>query len=153
MRGEVYPCPTGCGRPLMSKVKLIAQNSFKVMKTLIPLFFLANIASVFLEYFIPEGLVYSILGENVWVSIPLATLLGVLAPLPRYATYPLASTLFRMGASIGAVSSLIWGEVILGSLDRDVIEFKYFGWRSFVARLLLSIGFTILGGFAVEVLL
>lgn len=135
------------------KATLIARNSVKAMRTIVPLFFLANIASVFLEHYMPRDLVYAILGENVWVAIPLATILGVLAPLPRYATYPLASTLFRMGASIGAVSSLIWGEVILGSLDRDILEFKYFGWRSFVARLLLSIVFTILGGFAVEVLL
>ena len=123
------------------------------MKTLIPIFLLANIASVFLEHYIPKDIVHSILGENRFVSILLATILGVLAPLPRYATYPLASTLFNMGASLGATSSLIWGEVILGSLDRDVLEFKYFGWRAFVARLLLSIVFTVIGGLALELLL
>ena len=137
----------------MSKVKIIFHNSLKAMKVILPIFFLANIASVFLKHFIPENIVYSFLGENIFLSIPFATIVGVLIPLPRYATYPLASVLFEMGACIGSVCSLIWGEVILGSLDRDVIEIKYFGWRSFLARLFLSILFATLGGFALEVLL
>jgi len=137
----------------MKKVKIVILNSLKAMKVILLAFFLANIASAFLEYFIPESIVYAILGENVFLSILIATIAGVLLPLPRYATYPLASALFKRGASIGAVSSLIWGEVILGSLDRDYLEIKYFGWRAFLARLLLVTFFVTLGGFAIEVLL
>src|SRR4030042_6499520 len=98
----------------MSKVEIIFRNSLKALKVILPILLLANIASVFLEHYIPENIVYAILGENVFLAIPIASIVGVLAPLPRYATYPLASALFNKGASIGAISSLIWGEVILG---------------------------------------
>jgi len=61
--------------------------------------------------------------------------------------------LFMKGASIGVIFALISGEVIFGSLDRDIMELKYFGLKSFLTRLVLCTIFVIVGGFLIEVLL
>jgi len=138
---------------MKKKVAYICIDSLKEMKTIIPAFFIATLIGVILEFYIPEEIMYTVLGENPFLSIPLATVIGIILPIPRYATYPIALSLFKKGASIGTIFALISGEVILGSPDRDVMEFKYFGWKAFVLRLILCTAFVIVGGLVVEVLL
>jgi len=138
---------------MKKKVAYICIDSLKEMKTIIPAFFVATLIGVILEFYIPEEIMYTVLGENPFLSIPLATVIGIILPIPRYATYPIALSLFKKGASIGTIFALISGEVILGSPDRDVMEFKYFGWKAFVLRLILCTAFVIVGGLVVEVLL
>ena len=137
----------------MSKIKEILINSSKDMRKIFPAFFVATIVSVMLEFFLPEDIVYIVLGENLFLSILLATVLGIILPIPRYATYPIAYFLLQKGASIGTIFALISGEVIIGSPDRDVMEFKYFGWKSFVLRGILCTVFVIIGSLVVEALL
>lgn len=135
-----------------TKVTVIFLSSLKEMKKIFPAFFIASLVGVAIEFYVPEQIVFSLLGENPFISIPLATVMGILLPIPRYATYPIALSLLSKGASIGTIFALISGEVILGSLDRDVMEFKYFGWKSFVSRLVLCTVFVILGGLVAEVI-
>jgi len=123
------------------------------MRTIFPAFFIATLAGVMLEFFVPASIVYAVLGENPFLSIVLATILGIILPIPRYATYPIAFSLLQKGASIGTIFALISGEVIIGSPDRDVMEFKYFGWKSFVVRGTLCMLFVIVGSLIVEALL
>jgi hypothetical protein len=135
-----------------TKVKVISLNSLKEMKKIFPVFFIASLIGIMVELYVPEQIVFSVLGENPFISITLATVMGILLPIPRYATYPIAFSLLHKGASIGTVFSLISGEVILGSPDRDIMEFKYFGWKPFVSRLVLCTVFVISGGLLAEVL-
>lgn len=135
----------------MRSVKEIALGSLEEMKKIFPAFFIATLISVMFETYIPPEITRTILGKNPLLSIPLATIIGIILPIPRYATYPIASSLLQQGASLGAIFSLIAGEVIIGSPDRDVMEFKYFGWKAFTLRLVLCMVFVILGGFLVEV--
>ena len=137
----------------MKRTKEICINSLREMRTIFPAFFLATLAGVLLEFFIPENIVYTVLGKNPFLSIVLATILGIILPIPRYATYPIALSLLQKGASIGTIFALISGEVIIGSPDRDIMEFKYFGWKSFVARGTLCAVFVIIGSLIVEGLL
>jgi len=137
---------------MRSKFRYILVDSLKEMKTIIPAFFVAILIGVILEFYLPEEIAFVVLGKNPILSIPLATVIGIILPIPRYATYPIAFSLFKKGASIGTIFALISGEVILGSPDRDVMEFKYFGWKAFLSRLILSTVFVILGGFVAEVL-
>lgn len=137
----------------MKKAKRICIESLKEMGTILPTFFIATMVSVMLEFYLPEQIAYRVLGENPFLSIPLATIIGIILPIPRYATYPIALSLLEKGASIGTIFALISGEVILGSPDRDVMEFKYFGWRAFVLRLILCTLFVLAGSFVVEALL
>jgi len=120
---------------------------------LLPLFALAVLASTALELFVPRDWVYSILGQNPLLAIPLATIAGILLPIPRYATYPIALALYQKGATLAVVYALIAGEVILGALERDIMEFRFFGWRSYMLRLVLCTVFVILTGYALQVLL
>jgi uncharacterized membrane protein YraQ (UPF0718 family) len=119
---------------------------------IMPMFSLAVIFSTVLKLYVPRDLVYSVLGKNIWVGVPLATVAGILLPIPRYATYPIALTLFQKGAPLGVVYGLIAGEVILGSLERDIMEFRYFGWKSYFLRMALCTAFVILTGYLVEVI-
>lgn len=138
---------------MMKKTKEICMKSLRDMRTIFPAFFVATLVGVMLEFFIPENIVYMVLGGNPFLSVVLATILGVILPIPRYATYPIAFSLFQKGASIGTIFALISGEVIIGSPDRDVMEFKYFGWKSFVFRGVLCTVFVIVGSLIVEALL
>jgi uncharacterized membrane protein YraQ (UPF0718 family) len=138
---------------MKKKVAYICIDSLKEMKTIIPAFFIATLIGVVLEFYLPEEIAFTVLGKNPFLSIPLATVIGIVLPIPRYATYPIAFSLFQKGASIGTIFALISGEVILGAPDRDVMEFKYFGWKAFVLRLILCTAFVTVGSFVAEVLL
>ncbi len=135
----------------MMSVEELALGSIEEMKKIFPAFFVVTLLSVIFETYVPMGITRAILGKNQLLSIPLATAIGIILPIPRYATYPIAFSLLQQGASMGAIFSLIAGEVIIGSPDRDVMEFKYFGWKAFTLRLVLCMVFVMLGGFLVEV--
>ena len=137
----------------MDKIKEIYKNSLREMKFILPIFFIAVLISVLIEFFIPDQIVNNLLGKNLLLAIPLAAIVGVILPIPRYATYPIAFTLLTKGAGFGVVFALISGEVICESLVRDVVEIKYFGLKFFSTRLILSTLFIIAGGFLIEVLL
>jgi hypothetical protein len=135
------------------QIRDIFTNSLEEMKIILPLFFIATLVGVLLEIYVPDQIISNLQGEDLFLAIPLAAVIGVLLPLPRYATYPIAFSLFKEGASIGVIFALISGEVILGSPDRDVMELKYFGLKSFFLRLILCIVFVIAGAFLIEILL
>lgn len=138
---------------MKKKVAYVLVDSLKEMKTIIPAFFIATLIGATLEICVPIEITHAVLQENRFLSILLATIIGIILPIPRYATYPIAFSLFQKGASIGVVFALISGEVIIGSPDRDVMEFKYFGWKSFISRLILCTVFVVIGSFVAEVLL
>jgi len=141
--------PTQPPRPTL-KTLLVA--TLRDAGRILPLFALAVLVSTAMELFIPREWVYSILGQNLLVAIPLAAIAGILLPIPRYATYPIALALYQKGATLSVVYALIAGEVILGSLERDIMEFRFFGWRSYALRTVLCTVFVILTGFVLEVL-
>jgi uncharacterized membrane protein YraQ (UPF0718 family) len=138
---------------MKKKVANVYIDSLKEMKTIIPAFFIATLVGVTLEFYLPDEIAFAVLGKNPILSIPLAAAISIVLPIPRYATYPIAFSLFQKGASIGTIFALISGEVILGSPDRDIMEFKYFGWKAYVSRLILCTAFVIVGSFVAEVLL
>jgi uncharacterized membrane protein YraQ (UPF0718 family) len=138
---------------MKKKVAYVLVDSLKEMKMIIPAFFIATLIGVTLEIYLPVEITNAVLRDNPFLSIPLATIIGIILPIPRYATYPIAFSLSQKGASIGVIFALISGEVIIGSPDRDVMEFKYFGWKAFILRLTLCTAFVVVGGFVAEVLL
>lgn len=137
----------------MKKIREITTGSLKEMKFILPIFFVAVLIGVLIELYLPDKFITNLLGKNLWVAIPLATIAGVLFPIPRYATYPIAFALLLKGAGFGVIFALISGEVISESIIRDVVEIKYFGIKFFSARMVLSIIFIIAGGFLIEVLI
>jgi len=138
---------------MKKRVAYVCIDSLKEMKTIVPAFFIATLVGVTLEFYLPDEIAFAVLGKSPILSIPLAAVIGIVLPIPRYATYPIAFSLFQKGASIGTIFALVSGEVILGSPGRDIMEFKYFGWKAFVSRLILCTAFVIVGSFVAEVLL
>jgi uncharacterized membrane protein YraQ (UPF0718 family) len=141
------------GESVMQRLEEIVINSLIDIKGIVPIFFVAVLVSTLLELYLPSEIVFALLGRNLLIAIPLATVIGIVLPIPRYATYPLAYALLAKGAGLAVIFCLISGEVILGSLERDVMEFRYFGWRSYLLRLSLCSLFVIMFGFLLEVLL
>ena len=136
-----------------NNIRQIYLDSLSETKRILPIFFIAVLAGVLIKMFIPDQLVQVLLGKNLWIAIPLATLLGIILPIPRYATYPIAFALLTKGAGFGVVFALICGEVIGESIIRDILEIKLFGLRFFTARFVLSTIFIIMAGLAIEVLI
>lgn len=137
----------------MKEIESIIKNSLRDVKTIFPLFFIGVLISVLIEFYLPVTVVENLLGGSFLITIPLATIVGIILPLPRYATYPIAFSLFNKGASLGVIFALISGEVILGSMDRDILEFKFFGAKSFLLRLILCFLLVTAGGLWAEVIL
>ncbi|MBT4722710.1 hypothetical protein HN958_01995 [Candidatus Falkowbacteria bacterium] len=138
---------------MKKSLKEILINSLKSMRFILPIFFISVLLSVLIDQFIPDSIIQLFLGKNFWIAVPVAAILGAILPIPRYATYPIAFTLFEKGASMGVIFALICGEVIVESIVRDVMEVKYFGWRFFTSRLFISIVFITIGGYIVAVVL
>ncbi|MBT5022616.1 hypothetical protein HOK51_03490 [Candidatus Woesearchaeota archaeon] len=137
----------------LKHLKPIAINSLKSLKILLPIFFIAVLLGVLIEMYVPSSSVEFLLGKNLFIAIPLAAIIGILLPIPRYATYPIAFALFLKGAGVGVVFALIAGEVIGESIIRDFMEIKYLGWKFFTARFFITTIFIIIGGFLMEVLM
>lgn len=137
----------------MSKIREILIRSLKEMVFIVPVFFVAVLISVLIELYISNQIITSFLGKNLLFAIPLAAVLGIILPISRYATYPIASVLLAKGAGFGVIFALISGEVICESIVRDIVEIKYFGIKFFSTRLILSTLFVIAGGFLIEALL
>ena len=135
------------------KTRLITLGSLKELRTLLPIFLIAVFLSVLIEYYLPEAVFNSVLGENLIIVLPVATILGIIFPIPRYATYPIAFALMLKGAGYGVAFALISGEVIGESVVRDIVEIKYFGKRFFIWRFLISAILIICGAFLVEAIL
>ena len=137
----------------MNKAKKIYKNSLKEMKFILPIFFAAVLMGTLIDLYMPEQLANRLLKRNLFLAIPLAAIIGIILPIPRYATYPIAFALFEKGAGFGVIFALVSGEVICESIARDIVEIKFLGIRFFSARLILSVIFVIAGGFLIEFLL
>jgi uncharacterized protein len=137
----------------MKNIKTIIWKSLKELAFISPIFYIAIILAILIQMYVPEDLFNIILGRNIWLAIPVATLVGIILPIPRYATYPIAFALFMKGFGYGVVFALIGGEVIGESIARDIIEIKYLGWKFVTSRFFLSFIFITLGGFIIDIIL
>jgi len=141
-----------CLPPSPPTLGTVLIGTLRDARRVLPLFTLAVLVSTAMELYVPRDWVYAILGHNPWTAIPLAAIAGILLPIPRYATYPIAIALYQKGATLSVVYALIAGEVILGSLDRDIMELRFFGWRSYGLRMGLCTLLVILSGYFLEIL-
>jgi len=118
-----------------------------------PIFTLAVVAGATIEVIAPTINLQSLLTFNPYLTITLAAILGLIFPIPRYATYPLALALWHQGAGLGTVYALICGEVVFESLARDAMEIKYFGIKFFTTRALVSLILIITTAIIIEMIL
>jgi uncharacterized membrane protein YraQ (UPF0718 family) len=137
----------------MGGVRDVCVGSLREMAFILPVFFIAVLISVVLDVYIPDEIVYTLLRENLFLSIPFAAFIGIVFPIPRYATYPIAYTLLLKGVGFGVIFALISGEVVCESYARVSVEVEYFGVKYLITRLALNLVFITAGGFIVEALL
>jgi len=135
------------------KFKQAGIGILKDFRSVLPLFFLAVLIASFAEVNVPDYVILGILGNNIYLSIFIATVAGILLPFPKYASYPLAALLYAKGAFIGSIFAFIAGEVFIGNLFEDYLEVKYFGWRFFWFRLFASFVFVFLAALIVQVII
>ena len=128
----------------------ILKKSLDELKIILPIFFVATFFGALIEFYLPGSVVGDILSDYSLFAIPLAAIIGILLPIPRYATYPIAFALFMKGAGFGVIFALIGGEVICESIARDIMEIEYMGGKFFLYRMMISVIFISLGGFAME---
>ena len=72
-----------------------------------PYIFLGVGVGAVIHNFIPASFVVSLLGDNHWYSVPLATLVGVPMYADIFGTIPVAEGLFSKGAGLGTVLSFM----------------------------------------------
>ena len=137
----------------MKHAKEIITSSLKELKFILPMFLLGVLFSVLVEFYVSDQFITSLLGKHLLIAIPAAALIGIIIPIPRYATYPIAFTLLTKGASFGIIFALISAEVLTGTVVREALEVKYFGFKFSILRILISVIFIIAGAFLFEVLL
>ncbi|MCM8777958.1 MAG: permease [Candidatus Omnitrophica bacterium] len=103
------------------------------------------LVSVFL-YFVPKETLSNLLGKNSGVlGIGIAAVLGSVALIPMFITYPLAAILLKSGVSYQVIAVFITTMLMVGVLTLPV-EIKYFGLKVGIVRNALSfIGALIVG--------
>jgi uncharacterized membrane protein YraQ (UPF0718 family) len=95
----------------MGALREIADGSIRDMELILPVFLLAVLVGAVIELYLPEELVMAAVSFSPYLAVFLAAVLGVLFPVPRYANYPIAASLYLKGAGLGVVFALISGSL------------------------------------------
>lgn len=103
------------------------------------------LVSIFL-YLVPKETISNLLGKNSGIlGIGIAAVLGSVALIPMFITYPLAALLLKSGVSYQVLAVFITTLLMVGVLTLP-IEVKYFGLKVSIIRNTLSfIGALVIG--------
>jgi uncharacterized membrane protein YraQ (UPF0718 family) len=92
----------------------------------------------FLLSFLSPQLISRTVGQNSgWQGIVLAALFGSIVLIQAFIAFPLAGSLLRQGASVGAIAAFVTTLVMVGVVTAPM-EMKFFGkkftfWRNFLS--------------------
>jgi len=119
---------------------------------LIPLFIAVFIIVGLSDKLVPQELISRWLGEQSgWRGIFLASLLGVVMPPSIFVSFPLAATLYKAGAGIGAGVAFVTSWSLL-TLFRMPIEVSIVGLRPTLIRMGVGLIFPVIAGFIADLL-
>ena len=117
---------------------------------LIPLFIAVFIIVGLSEVLVPKELVSRWLGEQSgWRGILLASGLGMVMPPSIFVSFPLAATLYKAGAGIGAGVAFVTSWSLL-TLFRMPLEVSIVGLRPTLIRMGVGLIFPIIAGFVAD---
>ncbi len=85
------------------------------------------------------------------LQVVYATLLGFVAPGPRYIIYPVLAKLNQAGLGTAAIISMICGHVLIEP-STAMLEAGFFGWRFPAKRFVVSLVITLAAGWGVLLL-
>jgi uncharacterized membrane protein YraQ (UPF0718 family) len=110
-------------------------NMFK--NILLPFLIILILVSVVL-YFIPPAIISRYLGANSGViGFTIAALVGSIALIPGFISYPIAAGLLQQGASYAIVATFMTTLMMVGVTTLPV-EIRYFGKRVAIIRNILN---------------
>ncbi len=119
---------------------------------LIPIFIAVFIIVGLSETLVPQEVVSRWLGEQSgWRGIVLASALGAVMPPSIFVSFPLAATLYKAGAGIGAGVAFVTSWSLL-TLFRMPLEVSIVGLRPTLIRMGIGLVFPIIAGFVADYL-
>lgn len=128
------------------------QSGAQTFVKLIPIFIAVFIIVGLSEVLIPKELVSRWLGENSgWRGILLASVLGAVMPPSIFVSFPLAATLYKAGAGIGAGVAFVTSWSLL-TLFRLPLEVSIVGLRPTLIRMGIGLIFPVIAGFVADFL-
>jgi len=131
----------------------LIKDTLNQLLFLIPLFYVAVVIGTIIELYSPAFVSDYLINSSPIIAITIAATAGLILPIPRYATYPIALALLTKGASYGVILALISGEVVFESVARDALEIKYFGLKFFSLRAVVSLVLIIITGVVTDIIL
>ena len=110
------------------------------------------LVSIFL-FLIPNDIIIKWLGKDSGIfGIAIAAVLGSVALIPAFISYPMAAVLLKSGVSYQVTAIFITTLMMVGILTLP-IEVKYFGWRVSILRNSLSFVGAIVVGIIIGLLI
>lgn len=114
------------------------KRGLNMLLKILPVFLNVLIIVSFSLYLVPNELIVRYLGENTgFLGIFLASIIGAVALIPAFISYPLAAILLKQGVSYPVVAAFITTLMMVGIITLPV-EIKFFGIRAALARNALS---------------
>ena len=116
------------------------------------LLIIAFIIVGFVEVLSPQDLIQEWIGsDSGWQGLILAETLGMLLPGGPYVVFPLIAVLFKAGAGLGAIVTLVtsWATLALLSVT---FELPFMGWRFTAVRMGLSLSVPLIAGLAAQLI-
>ncbi len=128
------------------------QAAWKMMLDILPLLCFAMIVASMVPILLPKELIAKwVGGESGIRGILVGSVAGALTPGGPFVSFPIAASLLRSGASIGAMVAFITGWLIY-SLSRLPLEAGILGWKFTLIRVASTFFFPPLAGLIAKAL-
>jgi uncharacterized membrane protein YraQ (UPF0718 family) len=140
---------------ILDRKKTLAgfKKGWKMFKNvLFPFLFILILISILL-YFIPPSLISEYLGANSGIiGFTIAALVGSIALIPGFISYPIAAGLIEQGASYAVVATFMTTLMMVGVVTLP-LEIRFFGKRVAITRNVLNFVAAIIIGLIVGIVL
>lgn len=131
---------------LIAGLKSGGQTFVKLVPIFIAVFIIVGLS----EVLVPQELISRWMGEQSgWRGIVLASALGAIMPPSIFVSFPLAATLYKAGAGIGAGVAFVTSWSLL-TLFRMPLEVSIVGLRPTLIRMGVGLIFPVIAGFVAD---
>lgn len=130
---------------------LVVRTFFEYAVQIGPYFLIAVFLNVFLKIYISRKNIQFQNTHAVW-SIPAASIIGIVSPLPTYLALPMGLSLHACGLPLGAVVAFMIASPLLNP-GIFILTFTQLGWEIAIARLISVLFISLSGGFLTQALL
>jgi len=125
----------------------------KMFLSIVPPFLNILIVVAIMLFLVPESLIEGYTGSNSGISgMLIAAVIGSIALIPGFISYPLAAALLAKGASYQVIAVFMTTLMMVGVVTLP-LEIKYFGKKAAIARNILNLIAALAIGICVGVLM